>query len=165
MAKKRKAAGSTRAVRILEEAGVPFHAFEYEHSDTARSFGLEAARQIGGDPHRIYKTLLVHCDEEEYLVAVIPVDAHLSLKRMAKAADKKKAEIAEPHVAERRTGYVVGGISPLGQTTSHRTFLDLSAVDQETILVSGGKRGLSVEVKPADLVELTGAEIADLQVL
>ncbi len=155
----------TRALEALEEVGVDFTLHEYQHSARARSFGEEAAAQIGGDPSRMFKTLMVRCDQEEFVIAVIPVDHHLSMKAIARAAGHKNAEMADPQVAQRRTGYVVGGISPLGQTTRHRTFLDESALDHETILVSGGKRGLSVEVSPLDLAELCGADTAELTAL
>lgn len=167
MSKKHGAAGPTRAIEALETAGVPYTVHEYTHSARSRSFGEEAAEQIGGDPSRMFKTLLVHCEGGEsggeYVVAVVPVDHHLSMKAIARAAGHKSAEMADPHVAQRRTGYVVGGISPLGQTTTHRTFLDDSALDHETVLVSGGKRGMSVEVSPLDLAEVTGADAADLR--
>lgn len=161
------AAGPTRAIEALEAAGVDHTVVEYSHDARARSFGEESADQIGGDPGRIFKTLLVRCQGgsagDEFVVAVVPVDHHLSLKAIARAAGHKSAEMADPAVAQRRTGYVVGGISPLGQTTQHRTFLDESALDHETILVSGGKRGMSVEVSPLDLADLTGADTADLR--
>lgn len=162
MAKKHGASGPTRAIEELERAGVDFTLHEYVHSARARSFGEEAASQIGGDPARMFKTLLVRTDTGEYVVAVVPVDHHLSMKAIARAAGHKSAEMAAPDVAQRRTGYVVGGISPLGQTTRHRTFLDESALDHDTIMVSGGKRGVSVELSPLDLAELAGADTADL---
>lgn len=160
---KHGASGPTRAIEALEGAGVPFGVIEYEHSARARSFGEEAAAQTGADPSQLFKTLLVHLDTGEFVVAVVPVDHHLSMKAVARAAGAKNAEMADPAVAQRRTGYVVGGISPLGQTTRHRTFIDESALDHETIMVSGGKRGLQVEVSPLDLAEITGADTADLR--
>lgn len=160
---RRGVAGPTRAIEALEEAGVAFDVHEYEHSPRARSFGEEAAAQIGADPSQLFKTLMVRLDTGEFVVAVVPVDHHLSMKAIARAAGAKSAEMADPAVAQRRTGYVVGGISPLGQTTRHRTFLDESALDHETIMVSGGKRGLQVEVSPLDLAEVTGADAADLR--
>lgn len=169
MAKKNKTSGPTHAIEALEAAGVAYTVHEYVHSARSRSFGEEAAEQIGGDPGRMFKTLLVHCEggvpHEEYVVAVVPVDHHLSMKAIARAAGHKSAEMAEPQVAQRRTGYVVGGISPLGQTTAHRTFIDDSALDHETVMVSGGKRGMSVELSPLDLAEVTGADTADLRAL
>jgi Cys-tRNA(Pro)/Cys-tRNA(Cys) deacylase len=165
MSKHHGASGPTRAVEALETAGVSYTIVEYRHDPRSRSFGEESAERIGGDPGRIFKTLLVRCDGDEYVVAVVPVDHHLSMKAIARAVGGKSAEMADPAVAQRRTGYVVGGISPLGQTTRHRTFIDESALDHETILVSGGKRGMSVEVSPVDLAEVTGADIADLHAL
>ena len=98
----------------------------------------------------------------ESVVGCVPALAHLSMKLIAKAAGAKSAAMADPAVAQRRTGYVVGGISPLGQTTSHRLFIDSACLDHETMIVSGGRRGLSVELSPLDLVELTDAEVTDL---
>lgn len=163
MSKSHKASAPTRAIEALEAASVPYTVHEYVHSARARSFGEEAASQIGGDPTRMFKTLMVVCDGEEYVVGVVPVDHHLSLKAIARAAGHKNAEMADPHVAQRRTGYVVGGISPLGQTTAHRTFLDETALDHDTIMVAGGKRGLSVELSPLDLADITDADTADLR--
>lgn len=160
---KHGAGGPTRAIEALEAAGVDFEVREYEHSARARSFGEEAAAQTGADPSQLFKTLMVRLDTGEFVVGVVPVDHRLSMKAIARAAGAKSAEMADPAVAQRRTGYVVGGISPLGQTTRHRTFLDDSALDHETIMVSGGKRGLQVEVSPLDLAEVTGAEAADLR--
>lgn len=169
MSRKRDASGPTRATQALEAAGAPYRLVEYHHDPRARSFGVESAARLGGDPGRIFKTLLVRCEGgangEEYVVAVVPVDHHLSMKAIARAAGHKTAEMADPAVAQRRTGYVVGGISPLGQTTRHRTFLDESALDHETMLVSGGRRGMSVEVSPLDLAGILGAETADLRAL
>lgn len=161
--RKHGVAGPTRAIEALEEAGVEFGVLEYEHSARARSFGEEAAARTGIDPSRLFKTLLVRLDTAEFVVAVVPVDHHLSMKAIARAAGAKSAEMANPAVAQRRTGYVVGGISPLGQVNRHRTFIDESALDHETIMVSGGKRGLQVEVSPLDLAEVTGADTADLR--
>lgn len=163
MAKQKKPAGSTRAIIALSEADISFVPHEYHHDPAARSFGMEAAEQIGASPDQVFKTLLVCCDSDEYVVAVLPVDRRLSLKSIARAAGHRNAEMSDPHVAERRTGYVVGGISPLGQTTPHRTFMDESALEHETIMVSAGRRGMNVELSPLDLVELVGAELADIK--
>ncbi len=165
MAKHKRAAGSTRALEVLSEAKVDYVVHEYHHDAAAKSFGMEAAEQLGVEPGRMFKTLMVCCDSGEYLVAVVPADHRLSLKSIAKAAGHRNAEMADPQVAQRRTGYVVGGISPLGQMTSHRTFLDETVLEYETIVVSAGKRGLSVELSPLDLAELTSAELADLKAL
>ncbi|MDU0968753.1 MAG: Cys-tRNA(Pro) deacylase [Actinomycetaceae bacterium] len=164
MGKKHRGA-ATRALAQLEDAGVAYRVYTYTHSARAKSFGGEAAAQIGGDPARMFKTLLVECEGGEFVVACVPVTAHLSLKLVAKAAGHKNAQMADPAVAQRRTGYVVGGISPLGQTTTHRTFIDASARGFDEILVSGGKRGMSVGVAPDDLAKLTGAEFVDIEAI
>ena len=136
--------GPTRAIEALTAAGVAFTIHEYEHDPAARAFGEETVEKLGIDP------------------TCVPALAHLSMKLIAKAAGAKSAAMADPAVAQRRTGYVVGGISPLGQTTSHRLFIDSACLDHETMIVSGGRRGLSVELSPLDLVELTDAEVTDL---
>ena len=110
----------------------------------------------------MFKTLLVKTDSDEYLVAIVPVDSHLSMKAIARAGGHKSAQMADPAIAQRRTGYVVGGISPLGQTTSHRTFIDETVLDFDTVFVSGGQRGLSVELSGVDLAMLLDAELAEL---
>ncbi|WP_022868213.1 Cys-tRNA(Pro) deacylase [Schaalia vaccimaxillae] len=155
--------GATRAIEALTAAGVTFTIHEYEHSSDARFFGEETVAKLGVDPARTFKTLMVRLNTGEFVIGCIPVLEHLSMKLIAHAAGAKNAQMAEPAVAQRRTGYVVGGISPLGQTTEHRTFVDESCLDHETMLVSGGRRGLSVELSPLDLIELAGAEVADLK--
>ena len=166
MAKKRAsdhAAGPTRAIEALNEAGVDFTVHEYEHSPQARFFGEETVEKLGVDAATAFKTLMVRLNTGEFVIGVIPVLEHLSMKLLARAAHARSAEMADPHIAERRTGYVVGGISPLGQTTEHRTFIDESCLDHETMIVSGGRRGLSVELSPLDLVEAVDAEVCDLK--
>lgn len=153
---------STPALEVLTHSGVDFTIHEYEHSARAQSFGLEAAAQLDVDPARLCKTLMVRADDGEYLVAVLPVRAHLSLKALARAAGVRGVRMADAAEAQRRTGYVVGGISPLGQTHRHRTFLDESLLDHDSVLVSGGRRGMSVEVGILDLIELTDAEAAPI---
>lgn len=164
MAGKKHPGAPTRAIEVLDASGVEYLLHEYDHSTRARSYGLEAARQLGEDARQVFKTLLVRADDE-YVVAVVPVDHHLSMKAIAKASGHKSADMADPQAAQRRTGYVVGGISPLGQATTHRTFLDETCLEHETIMVSGGRRGLQVEISPLDLIELTGAEVVDLRAL
>ncbi len=154
------ASAPTRALEIIVAAGAPHSLHHYEHDPRARNFGEETVAMLGVRADRTFKTLMIRCDSQEYVVAVLPVDHQLSLKAIARAAGHKAAVMADPSVAQRRTGYVVGGISPLGQTTKHRTFIDESAFEHDTILVSGGRRGLSVEISPWDLLELAEAEIA-----
>lgn len=159
----KKAKGATPAVRVLEESGTPFVEHAYTHDPSAASYGLEAAHALGVDPARVFKTLLAQTDRREaqgLVVAVVPVSGHLDLKALAAAVGVKRASMADPALAERVTGYVVGGISPLGQRRALLTVLDSSALAHETILVSGGRRGLDLELAPADLQRLTGATVA-----
>lgn len=160
MARSKKGrAGGTPATLALERAGVSFVAHSYEHDPSAASYGLEAAAALGVEPARVFKTLLV--DTETGLgVGIVPVDAQLDLKGVAAALGVKKAVMADPTAAERSTGYVVGGISPIGQKRSLPCVLDASATEHETILVSGGKRGLDLELATADLIRVTGARTA-----
>lgn len=155
--------GPTRAIETLTAAGVAFTVHEYEHDPAARAFGEETVEKLGVDPARAFKTLMVRLEPTgEYVLGCVPALTHLSMKLIARAGGAKNAAMADPALAQRRTGYVVGGISPLGQTTSHRTFIDSTCLDHETMIVSGGRRGLSVEISPLDLVELTDAQVTDL---
>jgi Cys-tRNA(Pro)/Cys-tRNA(Cys) deacylase len=142
---------------------VPHELRAYEHDPRARerglSYGLEAAQALGLDPAQVFKTLLADVDGA-LTVAVVPVDRTLDLKALAGAVGGKRAAMADPAAAERATGYVVGGISPLGQRRRLATVVDVSALDFATVLVSAGRRGLDVELAPGDLVRLTGAVTA-----
>ncbi|MFC8411162.1 Cys-tRNA(Pro) deacylase [Arthrobacter sp. NPDC057259] len=158
MARKTASQG-TPATAALAAAGVPFTAHPYTHDPAAASYGMEAAEVLGIDPARVFKTLMVDVDGR-LAVGVVPVSGNLDLKALAAALGGKKAAMADPATAERRTGYVLGGISPLGQRQSSPTVLDESALALETILVSGGRRGLDLELSPQDLVRLTGASTA-----
>lgn len=163
MARRKQAGGATPAVRALEAAGVAHTLHPYEHDPAAESYGGEAAEVLGVDPERVLKTLLAQTDlprDHGLVVAVVPVSGLLDLKALAAAVGAKKAVMAEPALAERTTGYVVGGISPLGQKRALTTVVDSSALEHATVLVSGGRRGLDVELAPADLVALTGATTA-----
>ena len=165
MAKKNKGGkkgASTAAVALLKETKTPFEIREYEHAEGETSFGLEAAQKLGADPEQVFKTLLIVHDKD-FAVAVVPVSGQLNLKAAAHALGWKSASMCDPKVAERRTGYVVGGISPLGQKTPSPTLLDASAEQYRTIMVSGGKRGLDIELSPADLLKLTGGSYAPLR--
>jgi Cys-tRNA(Pro)/Cys-tRNA(Cys) deacylase len=137
----------------------------YEHDPTGHqrglSYGMEAAQQLGVDPRQVFKTLVADVDGA-LTVAVVPVDAQLDLKALAAAAGGKRAGMADPTAAERATGYVIGGISPLGQRRRLATVIDSSALEQPTVLVSAGRRGLDVELAPADLVRLTAARTAPI---
>ena len=156
---KRTASTGTPATLLLQQAGVPHTLHKYVHDPAATDFGLEAARELGLPPERIFKTLMVMADAN-LAVAVVPVSGNLNLKFFAAALGAKKSVLAGPLAAQRRTGYVLGGISPLGQRQSSPTVLDSSAVDYPTILVSGGRRGLDIELAAQDLIRLTGARLA-----
>ncbi|HLL64030.1 MAG TPA: Cys-tRNA(Pro) deacylase [Propionibacteriaceae bacterium] len=157
----RKSAGGTPATVALDRAGVAYTLNPYAHDPQNSHFGEEAAAALGVDPDRIFKTLVADAGGE-LVVAVVPVARQLDLKFLAAAAGVKRAALADPAAAARATGYVVGGISPLGQKTRLRTFVDASAEQFPTIFVSAGKRGLQVELAPADLIRLTGADLAVL---
>jgi Cys-tRNA(Pro)/Cys-tRNA(Cys) deacylase len=139
----------TPAVVAAERAGIPFTLHEYEHDPKAASYGLEAAEKTGVDPARVFKTLVVSQDGK-LSVAIVPVAAQLDLRALG-----KRAELADPAAAERATGYVLGGISPLGQRKSLPTLLDESALAFPTVYVSAGRRGLEIELAPDDLLALT----------
>ncbi|MFD9790612.1 Cys-tRNA(Pro) deacylase [Streptomyces sp. NPDC059070] len=158
MAKKKASAG-TPATVALTAAGTPFTVHAYEHDPAAASYGEEAAAALGVSPDRVFKTLVADVDGE-LTVAVVPVAGSLDLKALAAAVGGKRAAMADPAAAERATGYVLGGISPLGQRRRLRTVLDASASAHETVCVSAGRRGLEVELSPADLAALTGAVLS-----
>ncbi|RYB96449.1 Cys-tRNA(Pro) deacylase [Nocardioides glacieisoli] len=161
MAKKTRAAGGTPATVALTAAGIAFEVRSYEHDPRAASYGTEAAEALGVDPARVFKTLLASLDGT-LVVGIVPVTGQLDLKALARALGGSKAAMAEVAAAERATGYVAGGISPVGQKRSHPTVLDASALEHATILVSGGRRGFDLELAPADLVAATGAVTATI---
>jgi Cys-tRNA(Pro)/Cys-tRNA(Cys) deacylase len=161
MAKKSRTTGGTPATVALAAAGVAFEVRPYEHDPRATSYGLEAAEALGVDPARVFKTLLASLDQR-LVVGIVPVSGQLDLKALARALGGSKAVMADVAAAERATGYVAGGISPVGQKRSHPTVLDASALDHATILVSGGRRGLDLELAPHDLVAVTGAVTATI---
>ena len=158
---RKKTGGGTPATVALTRAGVPFTEHAYEHDPAAPSFGLEAAEALGLAPETVFKTLLAEVDGT-LVVGIVPVTGQLDLKALAAAVGGKKATMADPAVAERVTGYVVGGISPLGQKRPLRTVLDASADDHLVVYVSGGRRGLDLGVAPADLARLTAATRAPI---
>lgn len=160
MARKKTSAG-TPATVALTRAGVAFTTHAYEHDPTADSFGLEAAEALGLPPQRVLKTLFAAVDGR-LVVGIVPVSQQLDLKAVAAAVGGKRAQMADPAAAERASGYVVGGISPLGQKRRHPTVLDESALEHDVVYVSGGRRGLDLGLAPADLVRLTGATIAPI---
>ncbi|WP_445400321.1 Cys-tRNA(Pro) deacylase [Streptomyces sp. LE64] len=162
MAKKQKQQpGGTPATVALTAAGTAFTVHAYAHDPGHPSYGEEAAQAMGVSPERVFKTLVAEVDGE-LTVAVVPVAGSLDLKALANAVGGKRAAMADPAAAERVTGYVRGGISPLGQRKRLRTVLDASAGEHPTICVSAGRRGLEVELAPADLQALTGAALAPI---
>lgn len=162
MAKKKPGGeGSTPATLALTKAGIDFTVRSYAHDSAVTDFGEEAATALGVDPQRVFKTLLADVDGA-LVVGIVPVSGKLNLKALAAAVGGKKAVMANPAVAEKKTGYVVGGISPIGQRSRLRTVLDDSALELETVLVSGGRRGFDIELAPSDLVEVTSAVCAQI---
>ncbi|WP_100835765.1 Cys-tRNA(Pro) deacylase [Kitasatospora fiedleri] len=158
---KKKSPGGTPATVALDTAGVPFTVHEYAHDPAAASYGAEAAEAMGVSPGRVFKTLLAETDGT-LAVAVVPVSGRLDLKALAAALGAKRAAMADPAAAERSTGYVVGGISPLGQRRRLRTVIDSGVLAHPTVFVSAGRRGTEVELAPADLVRLTAALTAPI---
>ncbi|MGI9949972.1 Cys-tRNA(Pro) deacylase [Vibrio hyugaensis] len=154
----------TPAINLAKKKKVSHTIHQYEHDPRADSYGLEAAEVLGQDPKKVFKTLLfcLNGEPKNLAVAIIPVDQKLNLKLAAKAAKGKKADMADPEIAQKTTGYVVGGISPLGQKKALPTFLHESATAQDTICVSAGKRGLEIELAPKDLLSLTRGQFAPL---
>ena len=157
----KKGAGGTPATVALTRAGVPFTLHPYDHDPRAQSFGLEAAEALGVPPERVFKTLLADAGGR-LVVGIVPVTGQLDLKALARAVGASKAVMADPAAAQRSTGYVVGGISPVGQRRPLPTVLDETATAYDTVFVSGGRRGLDIELAPADLVRVTGATTAPL---
>ncbi|MFI5708575.1 Cys-tRNA(Pro) deacylase [Kribbella sp. NPDC051620] len=158
---KSKSSQGTPATVALTKAGMTFTTHAYEHDPAAKSYGLEAAEALGLQPEQVFKTLLVEVDGK-LSVGVVPVDKQLDLKAVAAALNGKKAAMADPAAAERITGYVVGGISPIGQKRPLPTVIDASATDHETVYVSGGRRGLDLGLSPTDLIKLTSARTAPI---
>lgn len=161
MTKKGGGSTGTPATRVLAEAGVPHVLRTYLHDPRSTSYGLAAASALGVEPERVFKTLLTEVDGD-LVVGIVAVNTQLDLKLLAAAVGGKRATLAEVARAERATGYVAGGISPLGQRSAHPTVLDESALTHPSVLVSGGRRGLDVELAPEDLVRLTHARVAPI---
>jgi len=151
----------TPATALLAKRKVPYTLHSYDHDPRADSFGLEAAELLGLDPARVFKTLVAEVDGR-LAVGVVPVTGQLDLKALAAALRGKKARMAEVAAAERATGYVAGGISPLGQKKRLPVVIDASASTFDTVFVSAGRRGLDVELTPADLADLTAAVVAPI---
>lgn len=156
--------GGTPAISALTAVGIPFSVLQYELGDQAQGWGAEAAQALDIDPARVFKTLMVSVDGR-LRVAIVPVSGNLDLKAMARACTAKRAELADTQDAQRATGYVLGGISPVGQKKAHETVIDDSALEFETILVSAGKRGMDIELRPQDLLAMTRAAVARIRAL
>lgn len=152
----------TPAINSAKKQSIEFRIHEYKHDAASESYGTEAAEKLQLPPEQVFKTLVVMLDDRELAVAVIPVTAMLSMKLMAKVCGAKKAAMANKAAVERSTGYVLGGVSPLGQKKRLRTVLDLSAHAFSTVFVSAGRRGLEIELAPQDLQRLSDALLADL---
>jgi Cys-tRNA(Pro)/Cys-tRNA(Cys) deacylase len=164
MSDKRPTAG-TPAIVALTAAGLEFNVHEFRHEPGERNYGMAAADALGADPDSVFKTLLLVAHTaagEEHVVGIVPVSGQLSLRELAAALGAKRAEMCPIDVAERITGYVVGGISPFGQRTRLRTVIDETCELWDTVFVSGGRRGLDVEIAPAALIDLLDAMVADI---
>lgn len=159
MARRSGPSGGTPATVALSAAGICFVTHSYEHDPASTSYGEEMTEATGIAPDRVFKTLVADVDRR-LVVGVVPVSGHLDLKALAAALGGKRATMAHPAAAERSSGYVLGGIAPLGQRRPLPTVVDATALDHPTIAVSGGRRGLSLEVAPTDLIELLGATVA-----
>ena len=152
----------TTATIALDRAKVPFTLHEYEHDPRSGSYGIEASDALGVPPERVFKTLVAAVDGGTLAVGVVPVHRQLDLKALAAAVGGKKAIMAEAAVAERATGYVVGGISPVGQKRRLPIVIDASALEFTAVFCSAGRRGLQMEIAPADLIKATGAKVAGI---
>ncbi|MCI7550916.1 MAG: Cys-tRNA(Pro) deacylase [Actinomycetaceae bacterium] len=162
MPKKQGASRSaaTPALRVLESSGTPYELIEYEHSDVMEhGFALDTVAVLGLNPDEVFKTLLAEADGDP-VVGVVPASHHMNLKQLAKAVKAKHAAMMDPSKAERLTGYIKGGISPLGQRKLYPTVIDSSAENLPSMIVSGGKRSLSVKLSPHDLAHLTHGQFA-----
>lgn len=158
----KKAHGATPALQVLNRAKIQYQLLEYEHSSSMQhGFALDTVEVLHLDPRTVFKTLLAEADGKP-VVGVVPVDSHLNMKSLAKAVGAKRAEMMNPDKAERLTGYIRGGISPLGQRKRFPTVIDSGAEELDRMIVSGGKRSLSVALLPMDLVALTGGTFAPI---
>lgn len=152
----------TPAIDSLKRLGIPHQVHAYTHEPGTAGYGQEAADKLGLDPGRVFKTLVISVDGKNLAVAVVPVSRQLNLKAIAKAASGKKAAMADKAQAERGTGYLLGGISPVGQKRRLATFIDASAERFDSLFVSAGRRGLEIELSPADLQRATDARFYGL---
>lgn len=152
----------TPAINLAKQHKIVYQLHQYQHDPNAASYGLEAADKLGCNASQVYKTLIAELDKNQLVVAVLPVNKQLNLKLLAKAAGAKKAEMAKPDAAQRATGYLLGGVSPLGQKKRLKSYICQTAQQHQTLFVSAGKRGLEIELQPQDLQQLTQAKFARL---
>lgn len=152
----------TPAINLLKKNKCEFKVHKYDHDPDNTNFGLEAAQKLGLDENVVFKTLLVELSPKELAVGIIPVNCQMSLKNIASALKSKKAIMADKQEAQKVTGYLLGGISPLGQKKRLRTVIDETALNFETIYVSGGKRGLDIELSPKSLAKLLNAQFVKI---
>ena len=152
----------TPGINVAKKNKVSYRIHEYSHNESSESYGHEAAEKMGVPAERVFKTLVVSIDNQELVVGVIPVSSMLSMKLIAKAAGAKKAAMADKFDVERSTGYVLGGVSPLGQRKRLKTIIDSSAKNYSTVYVSAGRRGLEIELSPDDLAKLTSGVLAEI---
>lgn len=148
----------TPAVKLLDKLAIPYKLHHYHHEESAASFGLEAAEKLAVNAEVIFKTLVVVTETKTLAVAIVPVDKQLNLKSIAKSLSCKRVAMADPKRVQTTTGYVLGGVSPFGQKKRLSTILDISATQFDSIFVSGGKRGLEIELSPKDLVTVLSAK-------
>ncbi|WP_367109648.1 Cys-tRNA(Pro) deacylase [uncultured Psychrobacter sp.] len=152
----------TPAIELAKALDLDYQVHEFTHDSSAQSFGLEAAKKLGLPAAQVFKTLIVETDTGALAMAILPVDTTLNLKKMAKALHCKKTKMADPKQVQRSTGYVLGGVSPLGQKKRLTTVMDSGAQSQTTIYVSGGRRGLDLELPPMQLATTLDASFADI---
>lgn len=152
----------TPAINTVKKLGIPYLVHQYTHEPNHKSYGIEAAEKLGLPPEQIFKTLVIILDNSQLVVAILPVEDQLSMKLLAKAASTKKASMADKNAVQKSTGYILGGVSPIGQKKRLQTFLHNSAQKLERIYVSAGKRGLEIELSPQDLIKVTGGTFVDI---
>lgn len=152
----------TPAINLAKKNKIHYSIHEYTHDPLVQSYGTEASQKLGIKEERVFKTLVVELQDKSLAIAVIPVSSMLNMKQMAKAMNAKKCTMADKFDVERTTGYILGGVSPLGQKKLLKTVINISAKEFETIFISGGRRGLDIELSPLDLQKLTRASFENL---
>lgn len=158
-----KSGKATPALKALEKAGAWYRTYQYDHGAASQGYGADAAQKLGIDPARIYKTLVVESNTGQFVNAVLAVADMLSLKAVAQTLGAKRVDMADAAKAQQKTGYVLGGISPLGQRSQLPTLIDDTVLEHDVLWVSGGRRGLSLELRVEDLVTLTHGQLAALR--